>query len=476
LSETGSGAVFLKFNVDVVDHFCEHRRGGEETCDPVVLSDRLRGKKAVVIRGIYDQSHLRIYREAALRAGLNPLLVQVVDYRWSPSTLDAAVAALQAAWVADRASVTEESVEYTRRELMTGKISAYRSRSDRPVYIGEACGDLYRVCDVCERSCPHDALRIDREGRRGVQIDGEKCVNCGLCAAACPMGAIQMPNYPDSSFVNAGKVKGDKVVSCFKHGGESLKIPCVGELGAIDLLSLRADGAVTVHCPDPGCPLSQDLSAVRSTVEALGKLYGGFAFSQGAAVQVSQKPSGEPQISAQLSYRRSQILRSLLDAGNAAILGAREALVDGDACTLCENCAKWCPTAALKIERERESGRTRLTFDPRACVGCGVCVSVCPEFSYEGGARRSAISLAEPRSLEPRVLAEDSNVYCRVCGALVGTRKSLDRVRRTLEARGLRVDEEWLERCPRHRFEYSVRSAAGGGSDQSPFRPRRGSQ
>ncbi|MGC8556084.1 MAG: hypothetical protein ACP5NG_03660 [Conexivisphaera sp.] len=34
---------------------------------------------------------------------MNPLLVQVVDYRWSPMTLEATKAALGAAWVAERA-------------------------------------------------------------------------------------------------------------------------------------------------------------------------------------------------------------------------------------------------------------------------------------------------------------------------------------------------------------------------------------
>jgi ferredoxin len=459
----------LKFGVEVFDHYCEHRKGGEEVCDPVELSSRLRGRKALIIRGIYDQQHLKLYRDAVLRAGLNPLLVQVIDYRWNPWVLEATRAALEAAWAADRARFTEESVEYTRREIMTGNVHPYSGRSSHPVYIREACGDLYRVCDICQRSCPYGAIEIDRAEKRAVIVDDAKCTDCGLCAAACPMGAIQMPNYPDASFANVGIVKGDKVVSCRLHEGESLKLPCVGELSPVDLLAMRAGGSVTVHCPDPGCKLAGNLSALKELLGELDEVYGGFAFSQGGGPSRPQARDGAPAVRAAApSYRRPVIIAALADEASAPLLGVRDLSVD-DTCTLCENCAKWCPTNALTIAREGD--RTLLRFDPSSCVGCDVCVNVCPEFRDQGGSRVRAIS-ARPHSgaLERRTLAEDHNVYCRDCGAFVGTRRTLDKVKRTMEERGLPVDDEWLERCPKHRFEYSIRKGIQGSTAFGPKR------
>ncbi len=459
---------FLRFEVSVVDHFCEHRRGEGETCDPEELSSRLRGRKAVVIRGIYDERHLRLYREAALRAGLNPLLVQVVDYRWSEWVLEATKAALSAAWAADRAQPVEEPAEYTRREFITGGVRTYVGRSSRPVYIREACGDLYRVCDICQRSCPYGAIEIDRKGMRGVLVDGSRCVECGLCASSCPTGAIQMPNYPDSSFVAAGAVEGAKVISCGLHAGESLKVRCVGELGSVDLLALRAGGPVAVHCPDPSCPLAPNLSKVRDLVRDLNEVYGGFSFSQGGEPAVPSAKEGAPAVRrASPQYRRADIVRSLLDSSSARLLGVKDVSVDPESCTLCDNCAKWCPTGALSISRS--DGSTALRFDPEACIGCDVCVNVCPESREANGAKVRAISTRPSQgSLEPRVLFEDGNVYCRDCGAFVGTRRTLEKVRRTLEERGLPVDDEWLERCPRHRFEYALRKGIKGAGAFAP--------
>ena len=451
-----------ELSVEVFDHYCEHRRGGEEICDPLELSSRLKGKEAVIIRGIYDKQHLKLYRDAALRAGLNPLLVQVVDYRWSSWVLEATRAALKASWIAGMAKAVEEGVEYTRREVLTGGVRTYVGRSGHPIYIREACGDLYRVCDICQKSCPYGAISIDRVGQRAIAIDDAKCVECGLCAAACPMGAIQMPNYPDASFVGMGSVKGDKVVSCRLYEGESVKLPCVGELGPADLLALRAGGSVTVYCPDPGCALAGNLSTLRKLVEGLNEVYGGFAFGQGGEPPRPSAREGAPSVRALPSTvdGRPGIIRALLDEASAPFLGARDISID-ETCTLCGNCAVWCPTNALRVVREGD--RALLRFDPSRCVGCDVCVAVCPEFREQDGVRVRAIS-SRPHAgpLEERTLAEDHNVYCRECGAFVGTRRTLDKVKRTLRERGLPADDEWLERCPRHRFLYSMRGGLRG--------------
>ena len=47
--------------------------------------------------------------------------------------------------------------------------------------------DLCSGCEACTRSCPTEAIRVDRVAR----IDYSKCVGCGICAAVCPRGAIK---------------------------------------------------------------------------------------------------------------------------------------------------------------------------------------------------------------------------------------------------------------------------------------------
>ena len=44
------------------------------------------------------------------------------------------------------------------------------------------------VCGACEGACPVGAISPDADGK--MAIDPEKCISCGTCAAVCPVGAI----------------------------------------------------------------------------------------------------------------------------------------------------------------------------------------------------------------------------------------------------------------------------------------------
>lgn len=47
------------------------------------------------------------------------------------------------------------------------------------------CGDK---CEGCVEACPVEAIvRKDK-----VEIDKDKCINCGACVAACPKEALSM--------------------------------------------------------------------------------------------------------------------------------------------------------------------------------------------------------------------------------------------------------------------------------------------
>ena len=54
-----------------------------------------------------------------------------------------------------------------------------------------SCGSCFS-CDNCYGVCPDNAvLKIGRPGER-YEIDLDYCKGCGLCAAECPCGAIEM--------------------------------------------------------------------------------------------------------------------------------------------------------------------------------------------------------------------------------------------------------------------------------------------
>jgi NAD-dependent dihydropyrimidine dehydrogenase PreA subunit len=57
---------------------------------------------------------------------------------------------------------------------------------------------LFVARPYCRFVCPYGMIlrNLSRLARRPVTISPEDCINCGLCAAACPFGAIKGPTRP----------------------------------------------------------------------------------------------------------------------------------------------------------------------------------------------------------------------------------------------------------------------------------------
>ncbi len=64
---------------------------------------------------------------------------------------------------------------------------------------------------ACKQACPKGAITVD--GHHRAHIDKEKCVNCGLCAKACPFGAIYNFRRPCQKACPVGAITMDENLS-----------------------------------------------------------------------------------------------------------------------------------------------------------------------------------------------------------------------------------------------------------------------
>jgi len=65
--------------------------------------------------------------------------------------------------------------------------------------VAKVQGERCAACLICVRICPFDVPFINADGYS--EIDPAKCHGCGLCAAECPAGAIQLMQYEDDQIL-----------------------------------------------------------------------------------------------------------------------------------------------------------------------------------------------------------------------------------------------------------------------------------
>lgn len=311
----------------------------------------------------------------------------------------------------------------------------------------------YATCRACEAICPVQAIRV---GETALEL-AESCLSCGRCAAVCPMGALGMPGFMVSDIeqdaANSVAVDCWKVPKDISPDG-AVRVPCLGGLSAGRLNDLAAlagqrpvvllDRGWCTLCRAGGSrvhPVAGALETARSLLEKAGMVVGGLPRLELLPLPAEHMPAEIPDPVTQRQLSRRAFFGALFSKSAVAIdqvthlphkselrrkrgfehepVPSRERnrllygmqlivqrtgqplpselfyrLEISDACRNHLLCARTCPTGALDIYEEKNC--SGLIFDSFPCIGCGHCVTVCPNDAIRLLPNGNTPVLAEP--------------------------------------------------------------------------------
>jgi ferredoxin len=319
------------------------------------------------------------------------------------------------------------------RERLVREIATPEIVGDRCVHTLTANGS----CQACVQACPHEAWILDDAA---LALDTDRCDGCGLCASACPEGAILIEREPA---VWAGPEAAVAFAACDRTGLPSTVgvIPCVHALGLRDLLRLYRLGVRQLlvsqgdcsACPRGGAePLERRTEQINLALASHG-LRSLVVRRLPASVWLEEgrrraKEATRPSVSRRAFLRRSASrpvaqglrLAGLLDDERERYVAAGELLpdalapggllpwvpaIDQDRCNGCDACAKLCPHGAISLEHDDQG--LRYNIAAARCSGCGLCVDACDQ---------DAVTVIPWQAPAQREVGLSSN-RCRACGA-----------------------------------------------------------
>ncbi len=353
------------------------------------------------------------------------------------------------------------------RETAASQHAYQRLRPDIPevAFLASGClpgrSPLSR-CSECADACPADALQAEK----GALTLADSCLRCGQCAAACPTGALRVSGFPRSETLD-GPVEesaAELPVECWRvprdaMGSGALRVPCLVGLdsGTLAELSALRDAPLVLMnrgwceaCPAGGqsVPMAASVAAAASALEAAGvpaqrrpriedrplpphratsktiplaecetrlgrrelfrqmagRSAGGALGGVGLDAPAEGAAETRPLIDKIAALPRQRMARAVQRfASTLPASMAPRLKVDESRCCNQRVCAALCPTGALQAINDQEG--SGLDFDPVPCIGCELCVRVCPERALE----------LEPHGGASGPMIRHAHQYCREC-------------------------------------------------------------
>jgi len=348
-----------------------------------------------------------------------------------------------------------------------------------PVPITDLCKRvIFRQseCQVCADLCPTNAISLPF----GPEVSGS-CINCGLCQIACPTEAFEGLHNTDLMILEFLQDKADTVtndhelfVHCHQAEADhshSISVNCLGNMTENALIAMAGAGvnilkASTGKCSD--CQMSQGMGLFNQAAATYTKLSKMFSMSEMIITlreeQKTSQPSStmsrrdlfrsfgksvakqaakvvvnkEQQIRALLKTDdditiqkrpspRREILKGLLEVplstdvendsygeSSNANIPWKKMLVDVPNCIGCGVCVNVCPTGAL-LKKVDDHELTR-TINHSLCTNCNVCAEACPQdvIRFE-----QTYSLTDIVSERDEVVAVVPLNSCYICGETI---------------------------------------------------------
>ncbi len=265
-------------------------------------------------------------------------------------------------------------------------------------------------CQACVQACPRTAWTIDAQG---LGFDEVRCDACGLCAVACPTGALTVPlPWPVARPGHgAAHTVAIRCETAARPASESATLPCVHAIDEAQLLRWHAQGVHRVSLATGSCescrrrPAAGLETRLRRVNEALRTRHqpplqleqdGDRAAAPPVAPRAEPpaeappdrgrrnllglrgRTSPAPAQAAEHSpapSRRAEALQQLTRFGHGPALWAVR--FDSQRCNACGACAQLCPTQAVELVTAGAGRTATLAFEMARCIGCMVCVDVC---------------------------------------------------------------------------------------------------